>query len=155
MYRGRSCASPSARRRAATLTLRLLASTKVPGQARDRSSSLPTSSPGLSTSANRISRARAPTLTGASPSRRSCCSGKSLNGPKEKALDGSEPLIPFIGLSALIEQNIWVRENGPAFGNRSERIAYHSSSILSREPVAIMTHRAEELFGIAEFFPSE
>jgi hypothetical protein len=130
MYRGRLWGSPSALRRAATLTLRLLASTRVLGQALDRSSSLPTNSPGLSTRVNRISRARAPTLTGASPSSRSCCSGKSLKGPKLNALDGgpSAPLITVADLlSARIKGNMLVRENGPALGNRSGVSLGHSS----------------------------
>src|SRR5215471_16076408 len=84
MYRRPSRPSPSALRSAATLTLRLLSSTIVLGQTRATNSSLLTSSPGRSTRAARMSRARLPRRTGVSPSSKSCRAGKKRNGPNEK-----------------------------------------------------------------------
>jgi len=116
MYRRPGRPSPSALRSAATLTLRLLSSTMVLGQTRAVSSSLVTSSPGRSTSAARISRARLPRRTSVSPS----AAGVALDGSGKGQTSGT-----LTSLAARPPQSAWCspgrRQTGPpgdgAFGN--------------------------------------
>src|SRR5205085_9477870 len=81
-------------------------STKVFGQARAISSSLPTTSLARSSSVARMSKARLPRRTGWSPSSSSRCAGRSRNGPNAKVCspsavaDGSG----VMGIAQLVQQ---------------------------------------------------